>query len=48
MTYTGYDEDVGGEVERLEIIPCCRCADSPTRISRTTTKTTRVGVSRPL
>ena len=45
LTYTAYDEDVGDEVERLEVIPCRRCADSPTRISRTSTKTTRVGVS---
>ena len=45
LTYTAYDEDVGDEVERLEVIPCRRCADSPTRISRTNTKTTRVGVS---
>jgi hypothetical protein len=28
LTYTAYDEDVGGEVERLEVIPCRRCADS--------------------
>jgi hypothetical protein len=28
LTYTAYDDDVGGEVERLEIIPCRRCADS--------------------
>jgi hypothetical protein len=45
LTYTAYDEDVGDEVERLEVIPCRRCADSPTRISRTNTKTTRVGGS---
>jgi len=28
LTYTAYDEDLGDEVERLEVIPCRRCADS--------------------
>jgi hypothetical protein len=28
LTYTAYDEDVGDEVERLEVIPCRRCVDS--------------------
>ena len=28
LTYTAYDEDVGDEVERLEVIPCRRCAHS--------------------
>jgi hypothetical protein len=26
MTYTAFDEEVGEEVERLEIVPCRRCA----------------------
>ena len=26
LTYTAYDEDVGEEVERLEVVPCRRCA----------------------
>ena len=28
LTYTVYDEEVGGEVERLEVVPCRRCADN--------------------
>jgi hypothetical protein len=28
LTYTVYDEEVGDEVERLEAVPCRRCADS--------------------
>jgi hypothetical protein len=28
LTYTAYDEAVGEEVERLEVVPCRRCADS--------------------
>ncbi len=28
MTYTAYDEAVGDEVERIEAVPCRRCADS--------------------
>jgi hypothetical protein len=28
LTYTVYDEDLGDEVERLEVVPCRRCADS--------------------
>jgi len=27
LTYTAYDEDLGDEVERLEVVPCRRCAD---------------------
>jgi hypothetical protein len=27
LTYVVYDEEIGDEVERLEIVPC-RCADS--------------------
>jgi hypothetical protein len=27
LTYTVYDEEVGGEVERIEAIPCRRCAE---------------------
>jgi hypothetical protein len=27
LTYTAYDEDVGEEVERLEVVPCRRCAE---------------------
>jgi hypothetical protein len=29
LTYTVFDEAVGEEVERLEVVPCRRCADSP-------------------
>jgi len=28
LTYTVLDEAVGEEVERLEVVPCRRCADS--------------------
>jgi hypothetical protein len=28
LTYTVFDEAVGDEVERLEVVPCRRCADS--------------------
>jgi hypothetical protein len=28
LTYTVFDEAVGEEVERLEVVPCHRCADS--------------------
>jgi hypothetical protein len=28
LTYTAYDEDIGDEVERLEVVACCRCVDS--------------------
>ena len=28
LTYTVYDEEVGDEVERLEVVPCRRCADN--------------------
>ena len=28
LTYTAYDEDLGDEVERLEVVPCRRCADN--------------------
>jgi hypothetical protein len=27
LTYTGYDEEVGDEVERIEAVPCRRCAE---------------------
>jgi hypothetical protein len=29
LTYTACDEDVGEEVERLEIVPCRRYAEAP-------------------
>jgi hypothetical protein len=29
LTYTAYDEAVGEEVERLEVVPCRRCAELP-------------------
>jgi hypothetical protein len=29
LTYTVFEEAVGEEVERLEVVPCRRCADSP-------------------
>jgi hypothetical protein len=29
LTYTVFDEAVGEEVERLEVVPCRRCAASP-------------------
>ena len=28
LTYTVFDDEVGGEVEKIEAIPCRRCADS--------------------
>ena len=28
LTYTVFDEAVDQEVERLEVVPCRRCADS--------------------
>ena len=28
LTYTAFDEEIGDEVERLEVVPCRRCADS--------------------
>ena len=28
LTYTVFDEAMGEEVERLEVVPCRRCADS--------------------
>jgi len=28
MTYTVFDEEVSGEVERIEAIPCRRCAEN--------------------
>jgi hypothetical protein len=28
LTYTVFDEEIGDEVERIEAIPCRRCADS--------------------
>jgi hypothetical protein len=28
LTYTTFDPEVGDEVERIEAIPCRRCADS--------------------
>ena len=28
LTYTTYDEEVGDEVERIESVPCRRCAIS--------------------
>ena len=28
LTYNVFDEAVGEEVERLEVVPCRRCADS--------------------
>jgi hypothetical protein len=28
LTYTVFDEAVGKEVERLEVVPCRRCADA--------------------
>jgi len=27
LTYTVFDENVGEEVERLEVVPCRRCAE---------------------
>jgi hypothetical protein len=28
LTYLVFDEEIGEEVERLEVVPCRRCADS--------------------
>jgi hypothetical protein len=28
LTYVVFDEEIGDEVERLEVLPCRRCADS--------------------
>jgi hypothetical protein len=28
LTYTAFDEEIGDEVERLEGVPCRRCADA--------------------
>ena len=28
LTYTTHDEEIGEEVERIEAVPCRRCADS--------------------
>ncbi len=28
LTYTAFDEEVGDEVEKIEAIPCRRCAES--------------------
>jgi hypothetical protein len=28
LTYTAIDEEIGEEVEKIEAIPCRRCADS--------------------
>ena len=28
LTYVVFDEEIGDEVERLEALPCRRCADS--------------------
>ncbi len=27
LTYTVFDEEIGEEVEKLEVIPCRRCAE---------------------
>jgi hypothetical protein len=27
LTYTAFDEEVGDEVERIEAVPCRRCAE---------------------
>jgi hypothetical protein len=31
LTYTVYDEDLGDEVERLEVVPCRRCSSAAGR-----------------
>jgi hypothetical protein len=31
LTYTVFDEDVGDEVERIEAVPCRRCASEASR-----------------
>jgi hypothetical protein len=28
LTYTAFDGETGEEVERLEVVPCRRCADA--------------------
>ena len=28
MTYTAFDEEVGEEVERQDVVPCRRCAET--------------------
>jgi hypothetical protein len=28
LTYTAFEEEIGDEVERIEAVPCRRCADS--------------------
>jgi hypothetical protein len=28
LTYVVFDEEIGDEVERLEVVPCRRCADA--------------------
>jgi hypothetical protein len=28
LTYTTFDEEIGDEVERLEVVPCRRCTDA--------------------
>jgi hypothetical protein len=35
LTYTVFDEAVGEEVERLEVVPCRRCTDAKEHRSRT-------------
>jgi hypothetical protein len=27
LTYTAFDEEIGEEAERLEVVPCRRCAE---------------------
>jgi hypothetical protein len=31
LTYTAFDEEVGDEVERLDVVPCRRCAEAKVR-----------------
>jgi hypothetical protein len=31
MTWTTFDEEVGDEVERIEVVPCRRCAEEGAR-----------------
>ena len=33
LAYTVFDECVGEEVQRIEAIPCCRCAEAYGRAS---------------
>jgi hypothetical protein len=28
LTYTAFDEEIGDEVERLEVVPCRRCHEA--------------------